>query len=95
VLNGEFSAKKDHVCREILQRLAALAEYRVLSRKEKDLVIKTAVCTVFRYSAGVFDRNNTELECISKMWIQAYKQLWELPGGMDSLPIMLNQLDGG
>ena len=56
------------------QRLAAPAEDRVLSRKEKELVIKTAVCTVFSYSAGFVDWSNTELEDISRMWIRAYKQ---------------------
>jgi hypothetical protein len=35
-LNGDFSAEKEHVCQVTRQRLAALAEDRVLSRKEKD-----------------------------------------------------------
>ena len=94
-LNGDFSAEKEHVCQVTRQRLAALAEDRVLSRKEKELVIKTAVCTVFRYSAGFVDWSNTELDYISKLWIRAYKQAWALPGSMDSSPIMLDQSDGG
>jgi len=77
------------------QRLAALAEDRMLSRTEKELVIKTAVCTVFSYSAGFVDWSNTELEGISKMWIRAYKHAWTLSGSMDSSPIMLGQSDGG
>jgi hypothetical protein len=51
----------------------AMAEDRMLSRKEKELVIKTAVCTVFSYSAGFVDWSNTELESISNQWIRAYK----------------------
>ena len=94
-LNGDFSDEKVYVCKEMRQRLTALAEDRVLSRKEKELVIKTAVCTVFSYSAGFVDWSNTELEDISSMWIRAYKQAWTLPGRMDSSPIMLDQSDGG
>ena len=67
----------------------------MLSRREKEQVIKTAVCTVFSYSAGFVDWSNTELESISNMWIRAYKQAWTLPGSMDSSPIMLDQSDGG
>ena len=62
---------------------------------EKELVIKTAVCTVFRYSAGFVDWSSTELEGISKLWIRAYKQAWALPGSMDSSPILQDQSDGG
>jgi hypothetical protein len=94
-LNGDCSDEKHHVLGEMRQRLAALAEDRVLSRLEKELVIKTAVCTVFSYSAGFTDWTNTELDCISKMWIRAYKQAWTLPRSMDSSPIMLDQSDGG
>ena len=52
-LNGDFSAEKEHVCREMWQRLRALAEDQVLSRKVKEVVISTAVCSVFCYSAGL------------------------------------------
>jgi hypothetical protein len=92
-LNGDFSAEKEYVCREMRQRLAALAKDRVLSRKEKELVIKTAVCTVFSYSAGFVDRSNTELEGISRMWIRAYKHAWALPRMLEDMESgMLEQL---
>ena len=52
-LNGDFSAEKEHVNKEMRQRLEALAEDRVLSRREKEVVIRTAVCPVFCYSAGL------------------------------------------
>ena len=45
-LNGDFSAEKEHVNKEMRQRLEALAEDRVLSRREKEVVIRTAVCSV-------------------------------------------------
>ena len=45
-LNGDFSVKKEYVYKEMRKRLPALAEDRVLSQKEKELVIKTAACTV-------------------------------------------------
>ena len=70
----------------------------MLSRKEKELVINTAVGTVFSYSAGFVDWSYTELEDISRMWIRgfrAYKHAWALPGSRDSSPIMLDQSDGG
>jgi hypothetical protein len=78
-LNGDFSAEKEYVCKETRQGLAALAEDRVLSRKEKELVIKTAICIVFSYSAGFVDWSNTELEDISRMWIQAYNYIHKYP----------------
>ena len=94
-LNGDFSVEKDHVRKEMLERLTALAEDRVISRKEKEVIIKTAICTVFSYSAGFVDWTNTELESITRMWIKAYKQAWTLPCSMDSSPIILDQSDGG
>ena len=94
-INGDFSAEKLHVRTEMQQRLKALAEDRVLSRTEKELVIKTAVCSVFRYSAGFVDWTKSELDSISKLWIRAYKQAWTLPGSTDSSPIILDQAEGG
>jgi hypothetical protein len=44
--NGDFSAERGHVGREMRQRLEALAEDRVLSRNDKEVVIKAAVCSV-------------------------------------------------
>ncbi len=46
--------------------MAALAEDRVLSRTEKEVVIKTAACSVFRYSAGFVNWTRTKLESTSK-----------------------------
>ena len=54
-MNSYFSAEKEHVRTEMKQWLEALAEDRVLSRREKELVIETAVCSVFCYSAGLID----------------------------------------
>jgi hypothetical protein len=67
-LNGDFSAEKAHVCSTMKQRLDALAEDRVLSQKEKEVIIYTAVCSVFRYSAGFVDWSKAELDSISRMW---------------------------
>jgi hypothetical protein len=77
------------------KRLTALAEDRVLSRIEKEIVIKTAVCSVFRCGAGFVDWTRTELEDISKLWIRAYKQAWTLSGSIDSSPMILSVDDGG
>jgi hypothetical protein len=93
-LNGDFSDEKDHVRKEMQERLRNLAEDRVVSRKEKEVIIKTGICTVFSYSAGFVNWTNTELEGISRMWIKAYKQAWTLPCSMDSSPIILDQSDG-
>lgn len=79
---GDFAAEKDHVRQEMRRRLAALKEDRVLSRPEKELVIVTAVCSVFRYSAGIVDWTKTELDDITKSWISAFKQAWSLPLGL-------------
>ena len=83
-LNGDFSAEKAHVCSTMKQRLDALAEDRVLSQKEKEVIIYTAVCSVFRYSAGFVDWSKAELDSISRMWARAYKRAWTLPGSMDT-----------
>ena len=56
---------------------------------------KTAVCSVFRYSAGFVDWTRTELDDISKVWVRAYKQAWTLSGSIDSSPMMLCVEDGG
>ncbi len=73
-IDGNFKAAKEHVRSSMKQLLSALAEDRVLSQKEKERVITTAVCTVFSYSVGFVDWTNAELDSISKMWTRAYKQ---------------------
>jgi len=92
---GDFAAEKDHVRQEMRRRLAALKEDRVLSRPEKELVIVTAVCSVFRYSAGIVDWTKTELDDITKSWISAFKQAWSLPLGSDGSPMILPKSDSG
>jgi hypothetical protein len=94
-LNGDFSAEKAHVCSTMKRRLDALAEDRVLAQKEKEVIICTAVCSVFRYSAGFVDWSKAELDSISRMWARAYKRAWTLPGSMDTSPIILGQPEGG
>ncbi len=76
------------------QRLNALAEDRVLTQKEKERVIITAVCSVFSYSAGFVDWTKAELDRISKMWTRAYKQAWKISSSTDSSPFILGQPDG-
>ena len=76
---GDFSAEKEHVRSEMRQRLAALKEDRVPSHPEKELIVVTAVCSVFRYSAGIVDWTKTELDDITKSWISAFKQAWTPP----------------
>ena len=64
---GNFSAEKELVRSEMRQRLAALKEDRVPSHPEKELIVVTAVCSVFRYSAGIVDWTKTELDDITKI----------------------------
>ena len=59
------------------------------------MVIITAVCSVFSYSAGFVDWTKTELDRISKMWTRAYKQAWTISSSTDSSPFILGQPDGG
>ncbi len=92
---GDFSAEKEHVQKEMQQRLVALKEDRVLSRPEKELVIVTAVCSVFRYSAGLVNWNKTELDNITKSWVSAFKHAWSLPPGSDGSPMILAKSDAG
>ena len=76
---GDFTAEKQHVLGDMAKKLKALQEDRLLTRKEKEQVIITAVCSVFNYSAGVVDWTKAELDHISKMWATAFKQAWTLP----------------
>ncbi len=54
-------------------------EDRVLSRPDKIQVIEKAVCSVFRYRAGLADWRNTELDNISTMWANVHKKAWISP----------------
>ena len=92
---GDFSAEKEHVLSDMRKKLAALAEDRVLTRKEKEVVIKIAVCSVFYYSAGLVDWTRSELEDISMMWARAFKRSWDLPQSADGSPFLIGQSDGG
>ncbi len=48
-MNGNFIAVKEHVRTDMKQRLAALAEDRVLTQEEKERIITTAVWSLFTY----------------------------------------------
>ena len=69
-------------------------EDRVLFRREKEVVIRITVCSVFCYSAGLVDWTRSQLDSIPKMWFQAYKRVWDLPRSTDRSPIILEQADG-
>ena len=76
------------------KKLESLVEDRVLSRREKEVLIRIAVCSVFCYSAGLVtlvDWTRSELDAISKMWIRAYKRVWDLPCSTDSAFMILEQ----
>ena len=94
-LLGDFSAEKQHVRQEMQRRLAALREDRALSSREKEVVIVTAVCSVFRYSAGLVDWTRSELEDISRIWARAYAAAWTLPHSSDRSPFILTRTSGG
>jgi hypothetical protein len=66
-MDGSFLDEKEHVLSDTKQRLNALTADRVLTQKENERVITTAVCTVFSYSAGFVDWTRAELDRISKM----------------------------
>jgi hypothetical protein len=94
-MDGSFLDEEEHVRSDAKQLLNALAEDRVLTQKEKERVITTAVCTVFSYSAGCVAWTRAELDRISKMWTRAYKQAWKIASSTDSSPFILGQPDGG
>ncbi len=58
-VTGDFSAEKQYVLDEMRQRLTALEEDRVLSRREREQIIVIAVCSVFRYSAGLVEQRQS------------------------------------
>ena len=87
---GDFTAEKEHVRSEMHKKLESLVVDRVLSRREKEVVIRIAVC-LFCCSAGLVDWTRSELDTISKMWIRAYKQFLDLPRSANSSPMILEQ----
>ena len=92
---GDLTAEKKHVQQVMEQRLAALKEDRVLSIVEKEQIIITGICSVFRYSAFIVDWSTTELDNITRSWLMAHKQTWSLPPGSDGSPMLLDKKDGG
>ena len=92
---GDLTAEKNHVQQVMEQRLAALKEDRVLSIVEKEQIVITGICSVFRYSAFIVDWSTTELDNITRSWLRAYKHTWSLPPGSDGSPMLLDKKDGG
>ena len=88
---GDFrvTAEKKYVLSDINKKLESLMKDRVLSRREKEVVIRIAVCSVSCYSAGLVDWTRAELDFISKMWIRAYNRVGDLPCSTDSSPMIL------
>ena len=64
---GDFIAEKEQARSDMSKKLESLTEDCVLSRREKEVVIRIVVCSVFCYSAGLGDWTGTELDTISKM----------------------------
>jgi hypothetical protein len=62
-----------HQIKKMRERLEALKEDKILSCAEKELVIVTAVCSVFQFSAGIIDWTKSELDNIIKSWGSAFK----------------------
>jgi hypothetical protein len=77
------------------QRLAAQKEDPVLSRPEMELFIVTAVCSVFRYSAGLVDWTKTVLDNITKSWVSVFKLAWSVTQGSDGSHMILAKSDTG
>jgi hypothetical protein len=92
---GDFTAEKEHVLSDMVKKLEALKEDRLLTRKEKEQVIGIAVCSVFNYSAGIVDWSKTELDRISMMWARAFKSAWTLPRSADNSPFILDESHAG
>ena len=92
---GDFTAEKEHVLSDMVKKLAALKEDRLLTQKEKEQIIVIAVCSVFNYSAGVVDWSKTELDRISMMWARAFKTAWTLPRSADNSPFILDESHAG
>jgi len=94
-VTGDFSNEKQHVMDKMRQRLCELRKDDILWPSMRESMIKIGVTSVFRYSAGVVPWTKQELEAVSRLWIQAYKQGWKLPPGTDATAFILNEDDGG
>ena len=96
-LTLDYGTEKSHVVDEMQHRSKELQQDTVLSPSLKEVAINVGIISVFRYSAGVVPWLQSELDKITKMWIQGYKHAWFKAGarGMDSSPIVLDKPDGG
>jgi hypothetical protein len=92
---GDFSAEKQHLLGDLVKKLEALREDRLLTRKEKEQVIVIAVCSVFNCSAGIVYLTKAELDHMSTVWACAYKQAWALPRTAYGYPLISDQSHGG
>jgi hypothetical protein len=94
-MTGDASFEKSHVLEEMEKRCAALCRAPMLSPTEKELVLKLGVASVFRYSAGLVPWRRTDLENMTKSWVQTYRVAWRLPRGADTSILRLDMRDGG
>jgi hypothetical protein len=92
-VTGDFSAEKQYVLDVMRQRMTALKEDQVLSRRGKEQIIVIAVCSICDSSLLCIPK--TELDSISLMWARAYTHPWGFSKGMDGSPIILGQSEGG
>jgi hypothetical protein len=92
---ADYTPEKEHVLNEMLRLMVALQEDRVLTKIEKEQLIVIAVCSVFRYSAGVVAWTDLSWIKITSVWAQGYESAWSLPTSMDNSPFVLSQSDGG
>jgi hypothetical protein len=65
----DHSFEKSRVLRETESRVAMLSKATFLTPTQRELAVKLAVVSVFRYSAGLVPWTSVELDDLTKLWV--------------------------
>ena len=84
--------EKSRVLREIESRVAMLSKATFLTPTQRELALKLAIVSVFRYSAGLIPWSFVELDDLT--WVSGYRDAWALPTS-DAALFRLSSRHGG
>ena len=90
----DHSFEKSRVLRETESRVAMLSNATFLTPTQRELAVKLAVVSVFRYSAGLVPWTSVELDDLTKLWVSGYREAWNLPSS-DAALFRLSNRHGG
>ncbi len=76
-LTGSYKEHKEYMLAKMKKQCKALAEDKTIPRGGiKELAVNSCIVSIFLASAGVVPWTGAELDDITTLWIQAFKQAW-------------------